>query len=119
MRVVEGESNVLPPATKELSLIGTGYFIDQRRLSCQLKCFGDVTIDLSEQLEKQKNMTSRRPHGSKKSGTEVTHAVSGNFLDEDEEIKKMKVDLEKNRGKEPQKPSNKPNKSQRFSFKPK
>ena len=50
--VVEGESHVLPPTSQELSLIGQGHFIDQRRLSCQLYCFGDVTIDLKEQLEK-------------------------------------------------------------------
>ena len=38
VRVTEGDFNVLPPAGEELSLIGTGYFIDRRRLSCQLKC---------------------------------------------------------------------------------
>lgn len=54
VRIVDGEYNVPPPSSKELSLIGTGYFIDQRRLSCQLYCFGDVTIDVSEQLEKNK-----------------------------------------------------------------
>jgi ferredoxin len=53
VRVVEGEHNVLPPNSEELSLIGTGHFIDHRRLSCQLKCFGDITVDLTEQVEKQ------------------------------------------------------------------
>lgn len=58
VRIVEGEHNVLHPGAEELALIGTGHFIDRRRLSCQLKCFGDVTIDLSEQIEKQHSLTS-------------------------------------------------------------
>ena len=37
VRVVEGEHNVMPPGSEELSLIGSGHFIDRRRLSCQLK----------------------------------------------------------------------------------
>lgn len=55
-RVVDGEHNVLQPGPEELSLIGTGHFIDRRRLSCQLKCFGDITIDLSEQISKQQGL---------------------------------------------------------------
>lgn len=54
VRVVDGEHNVLPPGSEELSLIGTGYFIDRRRLSCQLKCFGDITVDMTEQIAKEK-----------------------------------------------------------------
>jgi ferredoxin len=60
VRVVEGDHNVLPPGSDELSLIGTGYFIDRRRLSCQLKCFGDITVDLSEQLAKQQGLIGGR-----------------------------------------------------------
>ncbi len=56
VRVVEGEHNVTPPASSELGLIGTGHFIDHRRLSCQLRCFGDITIDLTEQVEKEKKI---------------------------------------------------------------
>ncbi len=59
VRVVEGDYNVLPPTAAELALIGTAYFIDQRRLSCQLKCFGDITVEMSEQIEKQKQMQDR------------------------------------------------------------
>ena len=51
--VVEGEAHVLPPSAKEVELIGEGHFIDRRRLSCQLFCFGDVTIDMSEQVERE------------------------------------------------------------------
>jgi 2Fe-2S ferredoxin len=52
VRVVGGEHNVLPPMSEELLLIGTGYFIDQRRLSCQMHCFGDITVDMTEQNQK-------------------------------------------------------------------
>jgi ferredoxin len=58
-RVIEGEHNVLPPTSEEVSLIGTGHFIDHRRLSCQLKCFGDITVDLSEQIAKQQALTQK------------------------------------------------------------
>ena len=52
--VVEGEAHVLPPSVRETELIGGAHFVDNRRLSCQLFCFGDVTVDLSEQLERKK-----------------------------------------------------------------
>ena len=87
VRVVEGDQNVLPPSSKELNLIGTGYFIDQRRLSCQLKCYGDVTIDMTEQLAKQEIVETRRPQGSKKPENEASHAVSGNLIQQDDALK--------------------------------
>ena len=84
VKIVEGEHNVLPPSIKELSLIGTGYFIDRRRLSCQLLCFGDITVDLTEQLDKQVNDLQRRPQGNlRKEDTEESFAVSGNLLDQE------------------------------------
>lgn len=86
VKVIDGEHNVLPPNGKELNLIGTGYFIDQRRLSCQLHCFGDVTIDLSEQVEKEKNQSAKRPQGSRKAETEVTHAVVGNLIEQENSL---------------------------------
>lgn len=92
VRVVEGEHNVLPPATKELNLIGTGHFIDQRRLSCQLICFGDITVDLSEQVEKQKREGMRRPQGSRKTEEEVSHAVAGNLLEQDSTLQELAKD---------------------------
>ncbi len=87
VRVVEGEHNVLPPSTKELSLIGTGYFIDQRRLSCQLLCFGDITVDLSEQVEKEKQGVGARKYLTRQKdvGGE-SHAVSGNLLEQDQQL---------------------------------
>ncbi len=89
VQISEGEHNVLPPTAEELALIGTGYFIDHRRLSCQLKCYGDVVIDLSEQVEKEKQQGHRRPQGNlKKESTEQSLAVTGNLLDADEELLK-------------------------------
>ena len=33
-------------------IIGTSYFLDGRRLSCQVRCFGSITVDLTEQVNK-------------------------------------------------------------------
>ena len=52
VKITEGSSNVPPPGKEELNLIGTSYFIDNRRLSCQVRCFGSITVDLTEQLAK-------------------------------------------------------------------
>lgn len=60
VRVTEGEGNVLPPGTAELQLIGTGWFIDRRRLACQLHCMGDATVDLSEQIAKKDGLIGGR-----------------------------------------------------------
>ncbi len=79
VRVVQGEHNVVPPSAKELNLIGTAYFIDQRRLSCQLKCFGDITVDMTEQNEKQ-NQTVKRPRGSVTKDADQSAARTGNFI---------------------------------------
>lgn len=98
VKVIEGEQNLLPPSAKELNLIGTGYFIDQRRLSCQLKCFGDVVIDLTEQVEKQSKEGPKRPQGSKKDENEVSYAVSGNLIQQDDLIKKVAEEVQKPAG---------------------
>lgn len=59
VHIVEGESNILPPNKAELNLIGTSHFIDGRRLSCQVHCFGDVVVDLAEQVAKSENQTKK------------------------------------------------------------
>jgi len=53
VKVVAGENNILPPNFKEKSLIGSAYFVDHSRLSCQIKCMGDITVDLAEQVAKE------------------------------------------------------------------
>lgn len=66
IQIAEGEYNVFPPLPAETNLIGTAHFVDRSRLACQLKCFGDVTIDLKEQIEKAgRNLASKRPRGSR------------------------------------------------------
>ncbi|MCK6599763.1 MAG: (2Fe-2S)-binding protein [Bdellovibrionaceae bacterium] len=50
VKIAQGENNVNPPSRLEQSILGTNYFLDGRRLSCQVRCFGDVTIDMQEQL---------------------------------------------------------------------
>ncbi|XGC81786.1 2Fe-2S iron-sulfur cluster-binding protein [Bdellovibrio bacteriovorus] len=59
VHIAAGEANILPPNKAELNLIGTSHFIDGRRLSCQVRCFGDVTVDLTEQVEKAENQTKK------------------------------------------------------------
>src|SRR6218665_858236 len=103
VKIVEGEHNVLPPATKELNLIGNGYFIDQRRLSWQFLCFGDITVDLSEQVEKQKSHGSKRPQGSRKAETEVSHAVTGNLIEQqNQELKEIASHVPEQGDRQPQ-----------------
>ncbi|MDZ4661786.1 MAG: 2Fe-2S iron-sulfur cluster-binding protein [Pseudomonadota bacterium] len=83
--ISEGEQNVMPPSPQELSLIGTAYFVDQRRLSCQLHCFGDVTIDLSEQIEKAENaLVGKKPRGARDDfDPKESNAVMGNVIFEE------------------------------------
>ena len=102
VKIVDGEHNVFPPSAKELSLIGTGHFIDQRRLSCQLKCFGDVTVNLEEQMDKVITDQQRRPQGSlRKDDSEVSRAVTGNLIEEEEQLLDS-VEAEKERKARPQ-----------------
>ena len=85
VRILEGENNALPPLSDELELIGTGYFIDQRRLSCQLKCYGDLVIDLEEQNEKEKNENLKRRQKTGVREEKTSHARTGNLFSSDEE----------------------------------
>ncbi|MEY4616418.1 MAG: hypothetical protein RJB66_1378 [Pseudomonadota bacterium] len=81
VRIVEGENAVLPPNKAELNLIGTGYFVDHRRLSCQLHCYGNVTIDVSEQLAKASETSLRKMRGGGKKGTITeSRAIQDNYL---------------------------------------
>lgn len=86
VRVVEGEHNVMPPGSEELSLIGSGHFIDRRRLSCQLKCFGDITVDMTEQIQKEQGLLMGRKRKSALKDDRVEEAVarrSENVVDEE------------------------------------
>lgn len=99
--IKEGDHNVMPPQPKELELIGTAYFVDQRRLSCQLRCFGDVVIDLTEQNEKQ-NKSTKNPQGRYVKEREDSHARMGNLLEElTEEEMQYEKELEEERKNNP------------------
>jgi len=52
VKVVEGMDSIPEPNKAELNLIGSSYHLDGRRLSCQVRCFGSITVDLTEQLNK-------------------------------------------------------------------
>jgi hypothetical protein len=83
VRVVEGDYNVLPPASKEVQLIGTAHFLDQRRLSCQLVCFGDITVDLTEQIQKEaEEGKKKRQKAGVRQDAESSQARTGNLVDD-------------------------------------
>ena len=79
IRITEGEHNVMPPNKAELNLIGNSYFLDGRRLSCQVRCFGDITVDFSEQLERAEN-SSKKIRGFKSNKPVESHAVQDTML---------------------------------------
>ncbi|PIP89804.1 MAG: hypothetical protein COW01_07790 [Bdellovibrionales bacterium CG12_big_fil_rev_8_21_14_0_65_38_15] len=47
IKVVEGADHCNPPPFEETRLLGNVFHITKERLSCQLKCHGDITIDIS------------------------------------------------------------------------
>ena len=94
--VVKGEAHVLPPSAKEVELIGGGYFIDNRRLSCQLFCFGDVTVDLSEQVEREKQGGVMKKQFLKQisKDSKDSSSLGGILLEQDQEINAVHVSEE-------------------------
>ena len=90
--VKEGESNLPVPSNKELKLIGQGYYLDQRRLACQLYCFGNVVIDLSEQEERfsQGKISQQFLKKTQKKSAEEAYSKSDILIEDDEDIKKIK-----------------------------
>lgn len=88
VRIVDGDWNTNPPSRKELGLIGTGYYIDQRRLSCQVICFGDITVDTSEQVEKSAEGPVTKKFLTKvhKATAQDSHSVGGVLIEQDEKL---------------------------------
>ncbi len=78
VHIIEGESSVPEPNKTELSMIGTSYYIDGRRLSCQVRCFGSVTVDLTEQLGKVD--TQKKVRGFKQKDTKQHVAVQDTMI---------------------------------------
>ena len=85
----EGESHVLPPTGEELKLIGQGHYIDQRRLSCQLYCFGGAVVDLSEQEERfrQGRISKQFLERTQKKSAGETRSKGGILIEDDEDFK--------------------------------
>lgn len=88
VKVVDGDWNTNPPSRKELGLIGTGYYIDQRRLSCQMLCFGDITVDTAEQIEKAAEGPVTKKFLTKvhKESAEQSHSLGGVLLEDNEAL---------------------------------
>ena len=79
VKIVSGENNVFPPNKAELNLIGTSYYIDSRRLSCQVKCFGDLVVDLTEQVERSETQ-SKKVRGYRSPKHQESHAVQDTMI---------------------------------------
>lgn len=94
--IVKGNANILPPSVREEDLIGGGHFIDNRRLSCQLVCFGDITVDLSEQIEKSKAGSINKQFLKKidKDNIEDSSSLGGIFI-EDQDINSINIEESK------------------------
>lgn len=87
VKVVEGESNLLPPSKAELNLIGTAWQLDSRRFACQMHCFGDVTVDLTEQIQRAESAKKNiRGYKSSRPVTESVAVVDTMLLNEKIEI---------------------------------
>lgn len=93
--VREGGTNFLLPTGKELKLIGQGHYIDQRRLACQLYCFGDVVIDLSEQNERESHgkISQQFLRRTQKSSAKEAQSKSDILIEDDEDIKQIKKEF--------------------------
>lgn len=78
VRITSGDNSVPEPSKAELSLIGTSYFLDGRRLSCQVRCFGPVTVDLTEQLNKVD--TQKKVRGFKQKDQKEISAVQDTMI---------------------------------------
>ncbi len=90
VHILEGEYNVIPPTAKELQVLGNNYYLDGRRLSCQVRAFGEITVDLSEQIHRIENPSQKmRGFKSKKGGEhrDVTANPSTLVLEENQKKK--------------------------------
>lgn len=84
IKIVEGENNINPPTRTELNIVGTNYFLDGRRLSCQVYCFGDVTIDMKDQLDRDES-SSKKIRGFKSDKQYESKAVVDTMILNDKE----------------------------------
>ena len=74
IKITSGDGNVLPPSSAEISILGNNYYLDGRRLSCQVRAFGDITVDTSEQVVRDQSHKKIRGFQNKDKG-QTTNAV--------------------------------------------
>jgi ferredoxin len=79
VRIVSGEGFVTHPTKAELNVIGTSYYIDNRRLACQVRCFGPVIVDLSEQVN-QEHLKNKKIRGFRSAKQTESSAVQDTLL---------------------------------------
>lgn len=79
VQIKEGEHNTLPPSKAELSLIGTSYYLDSRRLSCQVRCFGPMTVDITDHMDKA-DSSSKKIRGFKSNQPMESKAIQDTML---------------------------------------
>lgn len=79
IRIVEGQNNVLPPQAAEIALIGSNYYIDGRRLACQCRVFGPLTIDASEHV-KTGTEINKKVRGIPQDKLKTSHAVMSTLV---------------------------------------
>lgn len=79
IKIKDGDSNTLPPTKAELSLIGTNHHIDGKRLACQVRCFGDMTVDMTEQIERGEAQ-SKKIRGFKSTRQAESKAVQDTMI---------------------------------------
>ena len=90
--IKKGEANLFLPTAKELKLIGQGHYVDQRRLACQLYCFGDVVVDLCEQEERanQGKLSQHFLKRTQKKSPGEARSKNDILIKDDEDIKQIK-----------------------------
>ncbi len=87
VQITSGEDFCSKPTKAELAQIGSSHYLDGRRLSCQVKFFGPITVDVSEQLQRSDTSGSKKIRGFRptqsRSGTNSSHAKQGTMLLDD------------------------------------
>ncbi len=78
VKIIEGDNSIPEPGKPELNMIGTSYYLDGRRLSCQVHCFGSVTVDLTEQVNKVD--TQKKVRGFRSKDTKVLSAIQDTMI---------------------------------------
>lgn len=63
VKLVAGEDFCSRPTKAELSQIGSSHYLDGRRLSCQVRFYGPIVVDISEQLQRSDTSGSKKIRG--------------------------------------------------------